>query len=270
MMLSLTPSNCTRMGALSLSKTSFLSHGPFPCKLSATSRREFADRPLLFASRKDLNQFIISSLKSENRKGQPSRRNTGNDEVGKDKEQSSDGDLSDSSSQEEIIALFRRIQSSISKGSPRSTNKSITDDSKIKQSADSVLHALRQYPARKLNKEATSGQGKDVRGRGALRRGSLNKDQKDEEPKTDHFKLSRPASNFVKRSPIPSSLPREKVDEKALASGAKTVDNALTSKTMDDMKLMELRKLARSHGMKGYSKLKKGELLALMKKELLQ
>ena len=110
---------------------------------------ETADGFSPFASRRDLLPLTISSIKSDgNRRGRPSRKNhiSGRTEKG-DKNKtppSSDGKLSESSNQDEIIALFRRIQSSISKGESLGTKKRISDSSVDKTSAESVLEILRQ------------------------------------------------------------------------------------------------------------------------------
>lgn len=69
-------------------------------------------------------------------------------------------------------------------------------------------------------------------------------------------KSKRPPSKFVKRSPIPyPTSPRGLALEL-------TVDGAAGLETM---KLAQLKELAKSRGIKGYSKLKKTELINLLK-----
>lgn len=110
---------------------------------------EIADGSRLFASRRHLLQSALPCIRSEgNRRGRP-RRNTVSGGTAKEDEnqkifKSSDGKSSDSSNQEEIIALFRRIQSSISKGGHGKIKKRNSNSSEEKQSADSVLEVLRQ------------------------------------------------------------------------------------------------------------------------------
>nr|XP_043612161.1 SAP-like protein BP-73 [Erigeron canadensis] len=69
-------------------------------------------------------------------------------------------------------------------------------------------------------------------------------------------KKSRPASNFVKRSPIPSLYAETLEDE---------VKSVRDGEELEMMKLAELKELAKSRRVKGYSKLKKGELINLLK-----
>lgn len=80
---------------------------------------------------------------------------------------------------------------------------------------------------------------------------------------------SRPPSKFVKRSPIPSpSTPRGRMLElNNEASQARAGGNELKFQRIEEMKLTELKELAKSRGIKGYSKLKKSELLELLRSE---
>lgn len=83
-------------------------------------------------------------------------------------------------------------------------------------------------------------------------------------------KVSRPSSNFVKRSPIPKPSSKnnsEEVSEEQVIPV--TAKQALELQKIDEMKLPELKEIAKTRGIKGYSKLKKGELLKLLK-ELVQ
>uniref|UniRef100_A0A2P2JNC1 Rho termination factor-like N-terminal domain-containing protein n=1 Tax=Rhizophora mucronata TaxID=61149 RepID=A0A2P2JNC1_RHIMU len=80
-------------------------------------------------------------------------------------------------------------------------------------------------------------------------------------------KLTRPPSNFVKRTPIPSpSSPRGiAVQITSELSAATSISPALESPKLEEMKLPELKELAKSRGFRGYSKLKKCELLELLR-----
>ncbi|XP_074269830.1 uncharacterized protein LOC141592856 isoform X2 [Silene latifolia] len=75
-------------------------------------------------------------------------------------------------------------------------------------------------------------------------------------------KLTRPPSNFVKKSPIPSPTPlRNNVaDDTELSS-----EDRADPEKLDEMKLSELKGVAKVRGIKGYSKLKKSELLELLR-----
>ncbi|KAI4372012.1 hypothetical protein MLD38_010300 [Melastoma candidum] len=64
--------------------------------------------------------------------------------------------------------------------------------------------------------------------------------------------------NFVKRSPIPfPSAPRGR-------ASMPDKDNGFSLQKLDGLKLDELKELAKSRGLKGYSKLKKMELVQLL------
>lgn len=85
-------------------------------------------------------------------------------------------------------------------------------------------------------------------------------------PVTD-FKLTRPPSKFVKRSPIPSSsTPTGKLLEPSNGASPHTAGTKeFELERVEEMKLPELKELAKSRGVKGYSKLKKKELVELLK-----
>lgn len=110
---------------------------------------EIADgAPRLAYNQRDLPQLSVSSIRSEGKgRGLPPRKNTASDRS-TEENKTSDGESSVPSNQEEIIALFRRIQSSISKEGSVST-KSSSNNAKVKQSLESVVNVLRKSPARK-------------------------------------------------------------------------------------------------------------------------
>ncbi|KAF8391210.1 hypothetical protein HHK36_023512 [Tetracentron sinense] len=225
---------------------------------------EIADGTSFVASQRDQLRLPVLSIRSDgNRRGHPPQRNTTKEGHDNTIPQSSDSESSSSSNQEEIIALFRRIQSSISKGGSESTKKRRSKNSKEKQPDESVLEVLRQ--SRKQLKDNASG--KEDR-KLPHRRGAPKKERsiQDSSPKVD-FKLTRPPSSFVKRSPIPPpSIPEvqvvEVIEERSPAAiGGKE----LKLERVEEMKLPELKELAKSRGIKGYSRLKKSELMDLLK-----
>lgn len=107
----------------------------------------------------------------------------------------------------------------------------------------------------------TAGKALDKAGQGVwTRRKDAQEQQIQEDPSVAEFKLTRPPSKFVKRSPIPSqSIRRVQVLE--LNNGA----SPSAAGRIEEMKLPELKELAKTRGIKGYSKLKKSELVQLLK-----
>lgn len=80
------------------------------------------------------------------------------------------------------------------------------------------------------------------------------------------FKLTRPPSKFVKRSPISSlTIPRGKPLELSSESFSTADGTERDLPRVEEMKLPELKQLAKSRGIKGYSKLKKSELVTLLR-----
>lgn len=86
------------------------------------------------------------------------------------------------------------------------------------------------------------------------------------EPATD-FKLTRLPSKFVRKSPIRfPPTPRGKVLETNGQAAADTVTGEqLQLPRVEQMKLPELKELAKARGIKGYSRMKKSELVELLR-----
>lgn len=87
------------------------------------------------------------------------------------------------------------------------------------------------------------------------------------EPPKRQVELPRPPSSFAKKTPIPSaSSPRGKLpvsnSNKALGEMPEKAEKASLIETM---KLAELKEVAKNRGIKGYSKLRKSELLELIR-----
>ncbi|KAI6703605.1 hypothetical protein NL676_012741 [Syzygium grande] len=223
--------------------------------------------------------------------------------------------------QEELISLFRRIQSSISKAESVSDEKKETDPNQNKPAAQSVLEIIRrsrkrpkdnkQKPRRKrfLKKEEdvehitspatdikltrspsnfvkktpipfpSAPRGKEEQWNEASpatagsNDSTLRKIEEMKEEDVEHItspvtniKLTRPPSKFVKKSPIPfPSAPRGKEEQWNEASPAAAGSNDSTSRKIEEMKLQELKELAKTRGVRGYSRLKKKELVELLR-----
>ncbi|GJW12007.1 SAP-like protein BP-73 [Tanacetum coccineum] len=183
------------------------------------------------------------------RRVRPVQRNSGNRRSinGDDNEKPHLSENGKTYNKEEILALFRRIQSSIS-AAEFAASKGRTNNA----SAESVLEVLHQ--SRKQVKGKTS-YGEESTG---LSERENNKQEKVEriDSVSNEGNLSRPPSNFMKKSPIPSVHVERVKDD---------VMSATDGEELEAMKLAELKELAKSRGVKGYSKLKKAELIELLK-----
>ncbi|KAM7530477.1 hypothetical protein LguiB_033887 [Lonicera macranthoides] len=152
-----------------------------------------------------------------------------------------------------MIALFRRIGSSISKGESASSKTR-----RSKASAESLLDVLVQ--SRKPVTEKTSNKewGKVLTQR---RDPSKNNEKIEYYPPAADPKSTRPPSNFVKRSPIQSPV---RFNRKAEPGTKEESISMVGVEKVEGMKVSELKELAKSRGIKGYSKLKKSELIELL------
>ncbi|KAH6773602.1 hypothetical protein C2S52_003501 [Perilla frutescens var. hirtella] len=199
-----------------------------------------------------------------------------------DNARSLDAKSSLSPNKEEILALFKRIQSSISKGgetvtSKKRTSRAAAEDHKPSSSpsAESILQVLHQ--------SRTQRKGKSVGKKGDKFLDTQKESLKKEES-AEHFSTTRPPSRFTRRSPIPSlsspreelpsenetipetptpSIPRDEIEVKN-----DTLPSTDEAMKLAEMKLPQLKEVAKSKGIKGYSKLKKSELVELLIKSL--
>ncbi|CAN4105633.1 unnamed protein product [Withania somnifera] len=169
---------------------------------------------------------------------------------------SPDSKSSNSLNQEEIISLFKRIQSTISEGDSTSSKKRSTKSSEEKPAINSVLEILRHSKTRPKGKTSNT-----MDDKGLTHQRGQKEQETDYSPTSDP--RSRPRSSFVKKSPIRSLFnSKGKVELKTETS----VDNHAEREAVKigEMKLPQLKELAKSRGHKGYSKLKKSELLELL------
>lgn len=198
-------------------------------------------------------------------------------------EYSSSTDSKSPKNQEEIISIIRRIRSSIEKESAklqeRSSNSKSSDENA--SSLESVLEVLSQsrtpgdafffffilYFLMKFSSLLTE---KTARKEGKKttmqkrRRDSLRKEPKTELSSSSPPPLlsTRPTSNFVRKSPIPS-LVQESVDLKNRVDFKRTAAEAAVQE-LEKMKLSQLKEIAKCNGIKGYSRMKKAELIKLL------
>ncbi|KAK9153071.1 hypothetical protein Sjap_000551 [Stephania japonica] len=188
---------------------------------------------------------------------------------------------SDSSGQEEIIALFKRIQASIAKDGLRRTQRRTSNNYKETQSSESVtgvpVRSRKQRTVRRTTPKTIGGSVKETKQEDSSSTQSFKltrlpsnfvKSSPIPSPSSaPNFKLSRLPSNFVKRSPIPLPSTREleavEVTREELSD--EFSERESERKRPEEMRVAELKELAKSRGIKGYSKLKKSELVQLLK-----
>ncbi|XP_009388698.2 SAP-like protein BP-73 isoform X1 [Musa acuminata AAA Group] len=207
---------------------------------------EITDAVLHNASQSGTSRFPILSIRYEGNGGGRPRKDTSPNKTRKEVDRlkdppTSNVESSNAASQDEIIALFKRIQTSISKGRPATPRRRNLKSQKEKKTGEPIPKDFKQEQVREV---------------------------------------ARPVSKFVKKSPIPSpSLVQDdkEVAEEQLQSvmsnkvadkqqqQALTTDRESNVQNLDELKLPELKELAKRRGIKGYSKLKKGEVLQLLK-----
>ncbi|KAL0727555.1 hypothetical protein Bca4012_023648 [Brassica carinata] len=144
------------------------------------------------------------------------------------------------SKQEEIISLFSRIQASISKGESQGADGKNNNESSGNGSLSKAILDVLEKPREKTEGDA-----------GARK-----------EPKRQ---VARPPSKFVKRSPTRPSAsdPRGKLT--ITKSSMEETEKDEKPPLIETMKLAELKEVAKNRGLKGYSKLKKSEILELLR-----
>ncbi|XP_050224167.1 uncharacterized protein LOC126673899 [Mercurialis annua] len=152
--------------------------------------------------------------------------------------------------QEEVLALFRRINSSISNKEAKSKPET------------NIRLSKEMLPANKSigeNLQQSKKQDRDVR--------NMKYDQQNDVLRlAAKFNVNRPPSKFVRSSLVPSqSIPKVQLN----SVQSRATDNEKASKLLhlEEMRLLELKEVAKSRGIKGYSKLKKGQLLELLKSQ---
>ncbi|XP_022139843.1 uncharacterized protein LOC111010657 isoform X2 [Momordica charantia] len=235
----------------------------FPNLVSFGRRPIFALKEIAAVNSSKGIQVSVTSNGGGNAGQRPPRRSSGPGRTRKNEPNRNEAaeDLKNpkSNNQEEIIALFRKIQTSIAKDSATTKDEDSHED---EIGAESILESLRE--SRKQVKGRTSKKA----GVKVLRRKGIS-----EEPEMYHtspaaeFKLVRPPSKFVKRSPIPSPPGRNGSRSQLREEPSQAIAESREMKfpSVENMKLTELKAVAKSRGIKGYSKLKKNELLELLR-----
>lgn len=213
------------------------------------------------SNRRDYHCLALSTIRADGSRRRKSSKDATPGKKSKGDElniqSSPDSKSSNSLNQEEIISLFKRIQSSISKGDSTSSKKRSSKSSEEKPAIDSVLEILRHSKTQPKGKASNT---KDDKGP-THQRGQ--KEQVTDYSPTPDPRSTRPQSSFVKRSPIQSPFNSKKRFElkTETSSGNHGEREALQ---IEDMKLPQLKELAKSRGLRGYSRLKKSELVELL------
>ncbi|MCE3049280.1 hypothetical protein HAX54_044515 [Datura stramonium] len=230
-------------------------------KLGIRIPKEIAYGLSVSTNRRDCHCSTLSTIRADGSRRRRSSKDATPGKTSKGGEltiqSSPDSKSSNSLNQEEIISLFKRIQSSISKGDSTSSKKRSTKSSEGKPAIDSVLEILRDS---RTQPKGTTSNTKD--GKCSTHQRGQKEPETDYSPTSDP-KSTRPRSSFVKRSPIQSPFNfKEKVEIKTETS----LDNHVEREAIkiEEMKLPQLKELAKSRGLKGYSKLKKSELVELL------
>ncbi|PKA46854.1 hypothetical protein AXF42_Ash015748 [Apostasia shenzhenica] len=228
---------------------------PAPAKFSIHSK-QIADAVLVASGGGRTRSSNSTFIRSEGSRGRRPRRSVSSDEPREEGGDELKKKRSGSSGSDEVLALFRRIQESISKeGGAKIPRR------RRGRSADPISGSLRaRDEGIEPRRQGRSGSEDDSASR-------------DSQP-------SRPFSKFVRRSPIPVA-PRRKAMEKVSSSTEERSPGdvekgeperadpvAIELQKIDGMKLSELKELARAKQIRGFSKLKKGELVRLLKERL--
>ncbi|CAI9785738.1 unnamed protein product [Fraxinus pennsylvanica] len=222
--------------------------------------------------------------------------------------------------EKEIVELFRKVQARLRERTAVKEEKKIEDSqgkSKESETVDSLLKLLRKHSVQQGKKNSNSASTRDFvldqpeeisafaedRSTSIVDSNSVKQEMQQSQPH-----VTRPASNFRKRSPVPqvkfqpiysdegsiNSFSRGNVDGKSKEMAEPDVepifsegdvfdqisedetseifesDNDVAEEenpiiaSLSGMKLSELRALAKSRGLKGFSKMKKQELIELL------
>ncbi|KAL0398445.1 UNVERIFIED_CONTAM: hypothetical protein Sradi_2187800 [Sesamum radiatum] len=240
---------------------------------SASTRPKFGVP--IFPVKEIANRFSVLSIRADGNR-ERSQKNSSPGRAPKADAREDDPESFDgrsSPNKEEILALFKRIQSSISKGEKR--NSKVAED---KPSAESILEVLHQSRTRGKAKSLGKKGGKLP----SVRKESLNKEERMEHSSTMGLRSTRPPSSFTRRSPIPTLSSQRDENQRKSETSPETVkrdETQLKNETLletdddndqppevkfEEMKLAELKEVAKSKGIRGYSKLKKSELVELL------
>ncbi|KNA11229.1 hypothetical protein SOVF_137120 isoform B [Spinacia oleracea] len=169
-----------------------------------------------------------------------------------------------SSRSDNLKALFKRIQVEISQGDSRSGKYSKSSKASINGDLSvetSVLEFLQRSEREKKVEDSMLKRSEESN----HKKKTTNKENSIPIPESAAPLFSRPPSNFVKKSPIPSTTPLRSKEIEVTNREELSLEADKESSEIEGMKLIELKELAKKRGIKGYSKLKKSDLVELLK-----
>ncbi|PQM36264.1 rho-N domain-containing protein 1 chloroplastic [Prunus yedoensis var. nudiflora] len=201
--------------------------------------------------------------------------------------------------EKEIVELFRKVQAQLRERSAVKEEKkadALQGQGKENETVDSLLKLLRKHSVEQAKRTNSSGSNKDFtldqpekNARYSERKSTTSFDSNNslkDEVEEPNASFSRPASNFQRKSPIPrltyqpiyseddhigNSVPHLLEEETSGPDETLNFDDEngekqqlIEHKNLSALKLPELRALAKSQGVKGFSKMKKGELVELL------
>uniref|UniRef100_A0A803LF88 Rho termination factor-like N-terminal domain-containing protein n=1 Tax=Chenopodium quinoa TaxID=63459 RepID=A0A803LF88_CHEQI len=187
----------------------------------------------------------------------------------------------------EIVELFKKVQAQLRQRAVVKEEKkleAVKGQNKESETVDSLLKLLRKHSVEQGKRKVNGGGANDFNFDHPRQSGQSNEEKsksffssssivREEPQETNKPSFTRPPSEFRRRSPVPRIkyepiVSHSDLDAELLDAEEDFIDEEDAEKEhtedLNAMKLTELRALAKSRGMKGFSKLKKSELVGLL------
>ncbi|KAF2292715.1 hypothetical protein GH714_027241 [Hevea brasiliensis] len=174
--------------------------------------------------------------------------------------------------EKEIVELFRKVQAQLRERAAVKEDKKVEASKgkgKESETVDSLLKLLRKHSIEQRKKKVSSqdfavdhqeqsrSQSKD-KSTSFL---NLNDKERSRVPEPNSSSFTRPPSNFQRKSPVPQT---ELEPEEAELALEQEPESSFLKEDLSSLKLPGLRAIAKTRGIKGFSKMKKGELVKLL------